>query len=127
MSVTTLTEWLTERMQISGLLMYPHLTHPHPRIVSPAGRRYSATLIPPIRALFDIEAAIQRVALSAWGPTIAYHSTLRFKERVRDGSWCVTATSKNVPTCCDETGQERNGYEHERRRGVAALRRHREA
>jgi hypothetical protein len=91
-------------MQVTGLLEYPHLTYPYPRIVDPEQRRYSAALIPPIRALFGIEAAINRVALAAWGPRVEFSSVLRFREVVRGGRWCIVATNPDLPICRDSTG-----------------------
>lgn len=101
MSETILSDGLTERMQVTGLLAYPHLTHPNPLYRTP---RYAAVLVPPISALFDIEAAIGRVALAAWSPNVEFHSSLKFSDRVRGGNWCVSATSVTVPNCRDETG-----------------------
>jgi len=93
-----------ERLQIIGCLPYPHLTHTHPPFMSPASRRYTATLAPAISELFEIEAAITRTAVAHFGPGVQYRSPLRYRERLFSGCWCITATNPDIPVFRDENG-----------------------
>jgi hypothetical protein len=71
----------------------------------PEKRYFAATLVPPIDALFDINAAITHTAQEHFAPDVDYRHTLRYSERVvRGGAWCITATNPHVPTYCDEHG-----------------------
>src|ERR1700729_1931941 len=92
------------RLQVIGGLAFPHLSNTHPPFLSPEKRRYTATLVPSVDGIFEIDTVTSRVAPEQWGPDADYKHPLRYSERIRGGCWVMTATNPDVPVFRDEHG-----------------------